>query len=121
MQSELQVSFKDIPHSAAVEQRIREKTAKLEQIYPHIISCHVTLELPHKHHQQGKLHNVRIDVRVPGNEIVVNRDQHEDIYAALRDAFDAAKRKLDEYGRRQRGEVKHHAVDGPLQAGEAGE
>lgn len=108
MQRELQVTFKDIPPSAAVEQHIRERAAKLEQLYPHIIACHVTLELPHKHQRQGKLHNVRIDVRVPGNEIVVNRDQHEDIYVALRDAFDAVKRKLEEYGRRQRGEVKHH-------------
>jgi len=52
---------------------------------------------------------VRIDIKVPGSEIVVNRDKHEDIYVALRDAFDAAKRQVEEFGRRQRGDVKRHA------------
>lgn len=108
MQRPIQITFKDIPHSEAVEQHIREKAAKLETFYPHIIGCHVTVELPHKHNHQGKLHNVRIDIKVPGSEIVVNRDKHEDIYVALRDAFDAAKRQVEEYGRKQRGDVKHH-------------
>lgn len=108
MQRPIQITFKDIPHSDAVEQHIREKAAKLETFYPNIIGCHVTVELPHKHSHQGKLHNVRIDIKVPGGELVVNRDKHEDIYVALRDAFDAAKRQVDEYGRKQRGDVKHH-------------
>jgi ribosomal subunit interface protein len=109
MQRPVQITFKDIPPSEAVETHIREKVAKLETFYPNIIGCHVTVELPHKHHHQGKLHNVRIDIKVPGSEIVVNRDKHEDIYVALRDAFDAAKRQVEEFGRRQRGDVKHHA------------
>lgn len=108
MQRAIQITFKDIPPSEAVEQHIREKAAKLETFYPHIIGCHVTVELPHKHNHQGKQHNVRIDIKVPGSEIVVNRDKHEDIYVALRDAFDAAKRQVEEYGRKQRGDVKHH-------------
>lgn len=109
MQRPVQITFKDIPHSDAVETHIREKVAKLETFYPHIIGCHVTVELPHKHHHQGKQHNVRIDMKVPGGEIVVNRDRHEDLYVALRDAFDAAKRQVEEYGQRERGEVKRHA------------
>ena len=108
MQRPVQITFKDIPHSDAVETHIREKVAKLETFYPNIIGCHVTVELPHKHHHQGKLHNVRIDIKVPGSEIVVNRDKHEDIYVALRDAFDAAKRQVEEFGRKQRGDVKRH-------------
>jgi ribosomal subunit interface protein len=111
MQRAVQITFKDIPHSDAVEAHIREKVAKLETFYPHIIGCHVTVEMPHKHHHQGKLHNVRIDLKVPGSEIVVNRDKHEDLYVALREAFDAAKRKVEEYGRRQRGQIKQHAND----------
>ena len=113
MQRAVQITFKDTPHSDAVETHIREKVAKLETFYPHIIGCHVTVELPHKHHHQGKQYNVRIDLQVPGNVLVVNRDQHEDIYVALRDAFDAAKRQVEEYGRRQRGDVKHHASKQP--------
>lgn len=108
MQRPIQITFKDIPHSDAVESHIREKAAKLETFYPNIIGCHVTVETPHKHQHQGKLHNVRIDIKVPGSEIVVNRDKHEDLYVALRDAFDAARRQVEEYGRKQRGDVKRH-------------
>ena len=52
--------------------------------------------------------NVRVDIGVPGSEIVVNRDQHEDVYVALRDAFDAARRQLEDHGRRLRRETKTH-------------
>ena len=113
MQRPIQITFKDIAHSDAVETHIREKAAKLETFYPGIIGCHVPVVLPHKHQHQGKLHNVRIDIKVPGSEIVVNRDKHEDLYVALRDAFDAAKRQVEEYGRRQRGDVKRHANGRP--------
>jgi cold shock CspA family protein len=64
--------------------------------------------MPHQHKHQGNLFNVRIDIGVPGNEIVVDRDQHEDVYVALRDAFDAAKRQLEDYSRRLRRETKTH-------------
>ena len=53
---------------------------------------------------------MRIDIRVPGGELVVNRDMNEDVYVALRDAFDAAKRQIEEYGRKQRGDTKHHEM-----------
>jgi len=108
MQIPLQITIRDMPTSAALEDHIREKTAKLEQFYPPLMGCRIVVELPHKHKHQGKLFNVRIDLTVPGGEIVVNRDQSEDIYVALRDAFDAARRKLEDYGRRQRGDVKTH-------------
>jgi ribosomal subunit interface protein len=108
MQRPVQITFRDIAHSEAIESHVREKVAKLEEFYPQITGCHVTLEMPHKHKHQGKQCSVRIDVRVPGGELVVNRDKHEDMYVALRDAFDAAKRQLEEYGRKQRGDVKHH-------------
>lgn len=108
MQRPLQVVFRDMPSSEAVETHIREKAEKLQSFYPHIIGCKATVEIVGKHKHQGQLFNVRLDISVPGNELVVNRDRHEDIYVSLRDAFDAAKRQLEEYGRRQRGEIKSH-------------
>ena len=108
MQIPLQITIRDMPASTALEDHIREKAVKLELFYPPLMGCRVVIELPHKHKHQGKLFNVRIDLTVPGSEIVINRDQSEDIYVALRDAFDAAKRKLEDYGRRQRGDVKTH-------------
>ena len=110
MNKPLQVTFHGIEHSAAVEDHVRDKVAKLEHLHPQITGCRVTIALPHNRQQQGKHYDVRIDVSVPGKEIVVNRDHgDEDMYITLRDAFDAARRQLDDHARAQRGEVKHHA------------
>lgn len=108
MQIPLQITLRDMPASAALEDHIREKAAKLERFYPPLMGCRVVVELPHKHKHKGKQFNVRIDLTVPGGEIVINHDQSEDVYVALRDAFEAAQRKLEDYGRRQRGDVKTH-------------
>ncbi|WP_296751833.1 ribosome-associated translation inhibitor RaiA [Thiobacillus sp.] len=99
MKTPLQITFRDIPHSDALDTHIRDKVHKLEQVFADIVSCRVVVEQPARHQQQGKLFNVRIDLGVPGSEIVVDRQQNEDVYAALRDAFDAAKRQLDDYAR----------------------
>ena len=106
MQVSLQTTVRDFPQSEALEARIREKAAKLEEFHSHITICRVTVEELRKHHQQGRHFHVSLDVRVPGREIVVNRAHHEDVYVALRDAFDAAKRQLDEVARAKRGDVK---------------
>lgn len=108
MQTPLQITVRNIEHSDALETRIRDKAQKLEEFCKHILSCRVVVEAPHKHHHQGKQFNVRIDIGVPGNEIVVNHDHHEDVYVALRDAFNAAKRQLEDYARKIRGDVKTH-------------
>lgn len=109
MKLPLQIVLRDIPQSDAVETAIREKVDKLDHFYPHIMSCRVTVEIPGKHKQQGKDFSIRIDISVPGSEIVVNREHGEDVYVVMRDAFDAAKRQLEDYGRKQRGDVKTHA------------
>jgi ribosomal subunit interface protein len=109
MQIPLQITIRDMEHSEALETHIRDKVNKLEEFFNHIMSCRVVVEMPHKHHQQGKQFNVRIDIGVPGSEIAVNRDHAEDVYVALRDAFDAAKRQLEDYARKMRGDIKTHA------------
>lgn len=108
MQIPLQITIRDVEHSAALETHIREKAKKLDEFFDHIMSCRVVVEVPHKHHHQGKQFNVRIDIGVAGGEIAVNREQAEDVYVALRDAFDAAKRQLEDYARKLRGDVKKH-------------
>lgn len=100
MQTPLQITFRDIPHSDALDTHIREKAQKLEQFFSGVISCRVVVEQSAKHHHQGKPFNVRIDLTVPGSEIVVDRKEDEDVYVALRDAFDAAKRQLEDYARK---------------------
>lgn len=108
MQIPLQITIRGIEHSDALETHIRSKADKLDEFFDRIMSCRVVVEVPHKHHHQGKQFTVRIDIGVPGSEIVVNRDHAEDVYVALRDAFDAAKRQLEDYARKIRGDVKTH-------------
>lgn len=115
MQLPLQISFRGIAHSDAVEASIQERAGRLEQFYGRITSCRVIVETPHKHHHKGNLFHVRIDLRVPGAEMVVGRDPaahhaHEDVFVAIRDAFDAAQRQLEDYVRRARGDIKSHEV-----------
>jgi len=110
MQLPLQITFRDIPHSPAIEARIRKKAEKLESCYERIMGCRVVVETPQRHKHQGKLYQVRIDLTVPGAELVVNHNLNEDVYVALRDAFDAARRQLEDYARHQRGDVKTHDV-----------
>jgi ribosomal subunit interface protein len=113
MQVPLEIVFHNVDRSAAVEEAVRERVAKLEKFVHDIISCRVTIEAPHRHQQQGNLYAVRIDLRYPGSELVANRSPtadhaHEDVYVALRDAFKAARRQLQDYQRVRRGDVKPH-------------
>jgi ribosomal subunit interface protein len=108
MELPLQVTLRDISPSEAVEGYIRERALKLDEFYNKIMSCRVVVEAPVRHHRKGGPFKVRIDMTVPGDELVVNRQADEDIYVAIREAFDAARRRLEDYARRQRGSVKVH-------------
>jgi ribosomal subunit interface protein len=110
MQVPLQITMHGVRHSEALQAAIRERAAKLEQFHPNIISCRVTVDESGRHQRQGRQFTLRLDVHVPGKEIVVTRDHHEDVYVALREAFDAARRQLEDALRERRGDVKPHAV-----------
>lgn len=115
MQLPLQITFRHMASSPALEARIRERAEELDRFFDRILSCHVVVECRHPRRRQGNLFQIRIDLKVPGHEIVVGRDPaadhaHEDPYVALRDAFDAARRLLEDLARTDRGEVKLHTV-----------
>ena len=109
MQIPLQISLHGIEHSDALYNAIREKAEKLERYYERIMSCRVVLELAARHQRKGTQYTARIDLKVPGGEIAVTHAHDEDLQVALRDAFDAARRRLEDYARTQRGDVKRHA------------
>ncbi len=113
MQLPLQITFRHMDPSPALETRIRELAARLDRFSPKIMHCHVIVEAPHKHHQQGNLFDVRIDVTVPDKEIASRRSHpihhsHEDPYVALRDAFRAVRRQLEDYERERHPPRKTH-------------
>jgi cold shock CspA family protein/ribosome-associated translation inhibitor RaiA len=111
----LHITFRNMDPSDAVDAAIRERAERLDRFYPRIMSCRIVVEAPHRHQRKGKLYGVRIEVVVPGGEIAVTHEgrqnqAHEDVYVAVRDAFDAVGRLLEDKARRQRGDVKSHGV-----------
>jgi len=116
MRLPLQITFRQMEPSAALEARARELAQRLDGFSSHIMSGHVIIEAPHHHQRQGKLYEVHVELTVPGGEIVASRQHserhsHEDPYVALRDAFQAVRRQLENYEREHRHEVKHHEPD----------
>ncbi|HXG21699.1 MAG TPA: HPF/RaiA family ribosome-associated protein [Methylomirabilota bacterium] len=108
MELPLQITAHDFALSEALEAEIRERAARLDTYYDRIIRCRVSVEAPVGHHHRGGPYKVRIDLTVPGAELVVNRQDDEDLLVAIREAFDAIRRRLEDYVRRLRGAVKVH-------------
>jgi ribosome-associated translation inhibitor RaiA len=111
MQTALQVTFHNVPPSESLEAVIRDEAAALERYCDRITSCHVTVSVPHRRHRQGQVYQIRVRMAVPGDEVIVDRDHvgdpaHADAYVAVGDAFHVARRKLEDYVRENRGDVK---------------
>lgn len=113
MQFAFYVTPKDLPLPKAIEQHIQDKAAKLAAMYHRLQKCRVVLEGPVRHHKKGGPYKARIDLRVPGAELVVNRHEAADLRSAIRAAFEAARRRLEDYVECQRGEVKTHQIIPP--------
>jgi ribosomal subunit interface protein len=104
----LQITVRHMEPSPALEARIRELAARLDRFSPSIMHCHVIVDAPAKHQHQGGLFEVRIDLMVPEQTIATRRTHaihhsHEDVYVALRDAFRAARRQVEDYEERLQG------------------
>ncbi len=119
MQLPLQISFRNMEPSPAVETRVRQKAKKLEQYFHHLTSCRVVVEAPHRHHHKGKIYHVRIEMGVPRKpELVVSNEReenhaHEDVYVAIRDAFSTAQRQLRNYSEKMEGKTNRRLPPDP--------
>jgi ribosomal subunit interface protein len=109
MQKPLRVTFRHMDPSPALEERVREHLDRLERFHDEIIHCSVVVDAPPGHSQKGAPFEIKIDLSVPGKEISVRsdgarRESHTDAYVALRDAFENAKRVLQDFelARRER-------------------
>jgi protein required for attachment to host cells/ribosome-associated translation inhibitor RaiA len=120
------VVFRNMEASPTVQSAALKHMAKLGRKYGRIVSCRVTVEAPHRHHRKGRLFLANVDLMLPGREITTkgtgkNKHAHEDVNVALRDAFDAAARQLQDYFRRKRGGAAQARHIPPLGMGEAEE
>jgi len=108
MKIPLQITSRNLDLTEVFKEQIREKAERLDKFYDQIMRCKVVVEVPHRHSHEGILYKVHIHMTVPGTELVVERELAEDLEVAIRDAFDAARRKLEDFARKQRGDVKQH-------------
>jgi cold shock CspA family protein/ribosome-associated translation inhibitor RaiA len=112
----LEIAFHNLEKSETVENRVRERVAKLEKLFPRLVACRVVVEAPHRQHQKGNIYRVRIEMSVPGDDLVVSKEPNRaqerfadpDIYAVLKDSFDTAERMLKDYKAKQSGDTKVH-------------
>jgi ribosomal subunit interface protein len=104
----VKITSRDFKIPQWLEDEIRDKADKLERYYKDIIDCEIAVEAPVGHHRKGGPYNVRIDMQVKGVELVVSNKPNEDLKAAVRDAFDAARRQLEDHSRQLQRETKLH-------------
>ncbi|HWD58343.1 MAG TPA: HPF/RaiA family ribosome-associated protein [Stellaceae bacterium] len=114
----LQITFRDLPHSSAVETQIRERAENLQRVFDRLTACRVIVEGRHRPQRAGRVAHLCIELSVPGRTITIGRgaaelESHDDVFVAVRAAFDAARRRLDRHAQRRRGEVKTHSQAEP--------
>lgn len=112
----LQITFRNMLPSPAVRADIEQQAEKLARLHGRLMSCRVVIRAPHRRHHKGNLYQVSIDAKVPGTEIAVTRDPgahhaHQDVYVAVRDAFNALARRLEDVARTRRGDTKEHEAE----------
>ena len=125
----VQISCRNMSISPALEEEIRSRVGWLESFYPAIVGCRVLLEVPHRHRRRGRPLHVRIELSLPGEDVIVNDEptldgaarselrksdeldgRHKDLHVAIHEAFDVARRRVEDVARRQRGDVKTRAA-----------
>lgn len=109
----IDITFRDIAPSDAIEAAIRKRAEKLVEFWDSIVRCRVVVAAPHRHKHKGRIYEITIELDVPRDNVVVDREPgnvfaHEDVYVAIRDAFDAAQRQIQDRRRKLEGQVKSH-------------
>jgi ribosome-associated translation inhibitor RaiA len=129
----LQITYRGVTQTAEIEEWIRDEAEKLDTFYNHVMACRVVVEVPHRHHRRGESYHIRIGVRVPGGEVTVNREPslgseirrlgepaatkqleleatQRNLQSAIKSAFRTVERRLQDFARCQRGDIKLHAL-----------
>jgi ribosome-associated translation inhibitor RaiA/cold shock CspA family protein len=114
----LEIAWHNVEKSDSLETRIRDRVEKLHRYFNRINSCRIVVEMPHRSQHNAQAFHLRIEVRVPEDEIVVSNDpgdrqDHFDLNTTVRDAFDAMERRLEAHSQMMRGETK--TLSGPPQ------
>jgi ribosomal subunit interface protein len=109
MQRPIQITSRDFALTDAMRALIEQRVEALEQYFGRLTGCHVVIEAPVHHHRRGGPFSVRLDLRTPRAELSVNKQSADDLAVAIREAFDSARRRLEDHLRELRRDVKSHA------------
>jgi ribosome-associated translation inhibitor RaiA len=118
MQLPVQIVFHQVDPWPGAEALLREKAAGLDRYAPDLMSCRIVVEELHRHHRSGRPLSVRLDVHLPRHELSVRKQHDHDFHVAVREAFDAMTRQIEDHVRRRRGDVKQHMPANPTVAGD---
>jgi ribosomal subunit interface protein len=112
MERPVQITSRDFTLTEAMRATIQQHAEDLEHYFGRLTGCHVVIEAPVHHHRRGGPFNVRIDLRTPGAELSVNKQDADDLAVAIREAFHSARRRLEDHLRELRHDVKTHPSGG---------
>ena len=116
MTNDFQIVFHNIEQSTSISDAVNKRISKLQRFCDRILAGRVVLDSPHNNHHKGKVYSVGLEIRTPSKEVRVNQEQHdkhahEDLYVAIRDAFNAAERQLKAIHKKHRTERNHHSSE----------
>ena len=116
MTNDFQIVFHNIEQSTSVSDAVNKRISKLQRFCDRILAGRVVLDSPHNNQHKGKVYSVGLEIHTPSKEVRVNQEQHdnhahEDLYVAIRDAFDAAERQLKAIHKKHRIERSHHSSE----------
>lgn len=99
MQTPVDVTFRGLSRSGAITAEVHSRVERLEHLFGPLTRCHVVLEVRPHPHRRGNVHRVSIEVLLPGIDLVSSHDcaerhEHENVYVAIRDTFNALAREL---------------------------
>ena len=116
MTNEFQVVYHNIDQTEAISEAVQKRIDKLERYCDHILNGRVVLDSPNNNHYKGKVYSVTLEIHTPELEVRVNQDQHdnhahEDLYVAIRDAFNVAERQFKSIDKKHRATPLHQKIE----------
>ena len=116
MTNDFQIVFHNMDQSTLISDAVNKRISKLQRFCDRILAGRVVLDSPHNNHHKGKVYSVGLEIHTPSKEVRVNQEQHdnhahEDLYVAIRDAFNAAERQLKAINKKHRVERDHYCSE----------
>ena len=115
MQTPVEIAFRHFQPTDEMRAEIASQAERLERVCSRITSCHVVVTGPQDRRHTGGLFEVELRIAMPNRRDIIVDRRHDDAperahaLVAIREAFDAARRQIEEAERAMRGEVKRHA------------